>query len=366
MLADQSSPKSDTNTVDYSSLWKQFESEFPTVEHCIEELYRMAGEQLLKCKTCSKPVTDRKLGSRTIWCPYCRRMTWTCAGTFFERMQRPRAWLAIIWFFQRGIPINGWKLHQLSEIAPSSAAYLLKKFATVIRELIPQDSEQVSSALFSPLFAKRSRKTPAGKHPISEEDEFANCRLEDQAALSNFDGRFNLDTQGGLETGGELEPEFDDEHARYVYSLLSHEPARFETLCSQTAFSAGQLSTSLTILELSGLAVRSSGDRYARANRKCLQRNTARTRGDVKSDETAGANINQIIDFIKSTWKGISRKYLQNYLGIFRFLNDKQQRSPESNSLVSACIKYGPIHHEHIIDYVTPPMVQLGIIDKTG
>jgi len=51
---------------------------------------------------------------------------------------------------------------------------------------------------------------------------------------------------------------------REVYDLISHERIHFDTLCEQTEMEAGELSATLTMLELAGLVSREAGDWYTR------------------------------------------------------------------------------------------------------
>lgn len=280
------------------------------------------------------------------------------AGTFFERMRSPRAWLAIIWFFEKGIAINGWKLHELSGIAQSSAFNLLKKFATLMRELLPADGETVSSELFSSLFAKRSRETPARQHPRTEQSEFPTAQA--CSAVSNHSDRgLGSVPDDPLSASRQAttvdEPEIEDGAQRRTYSFLSDEPVHFDMLCQQTNLPAGHLGAALTMLELADLIEPLIGNYYVRKLKK-------RSRASIQSgmaesfNEQTSARVSGIIDFILATWKGISRKYLQNYIGMYRFLAGNSQLRP---SLLDICLQARPVAYKHIIVYVTPPMVTI-------
>lgn len=49
-----------------------------------------------------------------------------------------------------------------------------------------------------------------------------------------------------------------------IYELLSREPMHFDVLCERTGIAPGELSASLTMLELAGVVSRSPGDWYAK------------------------------------------------------------------------------------------------------
>jgi DNA processing protein len=51
-----------------------------------------------------------------------------------------------------------------------------------------------------------------------------------------------------------------------LYTMLSFEPVHFDSLCEQTQMGAGELSATLTMLELAGLVTRHAGDWYSKAN----------------------------------------------------------------------------------------------------
>jgi DprA winged helix domain len=361
-------------SIDLSALWQQFTSEFPTKESCIDEIYRRAPE-LLTCHHCALPLVPSISGARVIRCSSCRKDTRPTSGTFFNRMRSPRAWLAIFWFFDKGVPlIKGWKLHELSGIAPASASDLLRKVATVTRELLPEDSTVVSSEQFRRVFAKRSRETPARKHPCAEEDELRAAQSPDQvtgngetaeerstlsqtAALppllpSEFSGNGDGITPQAMD-----EPEIENDEQRRSYSVLCDQPVHFDILCDQTGLPAGTLSAALTMLELAKLVERRGGDYYLRKTKK--HSNKGLQAGDSATvSEQVAAKVSEIIDFITATWRGISRKYLQNYVGMFWFFIDKDSCS--AASLFDACLRFGPVRYEEMIGYVTRPMVQIG------
>src|SRR5690606_10144194 len=51
---------------------------------------------------------------------------------------------------------------------------------------------------------------------------------------------------------------------REVYELLSAEPMHFDHLCAKTGMQAGELSGTLTMLELAGVVTRHPGEWYTR------------------------------------------------------------------------------------------------------
>jgi hypothetical protein len=286
-------------------------------------------------------------------------------------MRRSKAWLAILWFFEHGVAINGWKLHELSGIAPSSAFNLLKKFATIIQAELPEDAECVPSALFSDTFTKRSRATPAGKHPRSEEEAVARTQDNDSAKLdtdttsSHTHNRADTALASSAECSntenanlpGREGPDIEDDNQRKIYSLLSNEPTHFDALCYKTELPSGTLASALVMLELEGLIERQVGEYYiSKAGSKatsCLQFGESTPISPQVAERAC-----EIISFISATWRGISRKYLQNYLGVFWYITASTRG--DRDRLFTACLRSGPIRRKQFLSYLTPVMVRIG------
>ncbi|HEY9712352.1 MAG TPA: hypothetical protein V6C72_02715, partial [Chroococcales cyanobacterium] len=51
-----------------------------------------------------------------------------------------------------------------------------------------------------------------------------------------------------------------------VFELISSEPVHFDYLCERSGMQAGELSATLTMLELAGIVERQSGDWYTRCS----------------------------------------------------------------------------------------------------
>ena len=350
--------ESAAQAADVYSLWAEFTTKYQTKESCVEELYRRGGSALLRCHHCRQPLEKRKHGARAIECLRCRKETWPMAGTFFHRMKVPRAWLAVIWFLEHGVVLNAWTLHELVGITSSSAFSLLKKFATVIREEMPDDAMTVPSGVFYDLFWKRSRETPARRHPSAEEDDLYSEEA-DNSSHGNGGGEANASTPVNgdctqssspdtLQDLGQLE--------REICLLLSDEPMSLDVLYEQARIPVGTLSATLMMLELANLVIKLPGSLYVRAAVKQSKPGMhAISAGEL--GEEALKSIGDTMQFIASTWHGISRKYLQNYLAVFWCVMDTA-RWPRG-ALFDACLKFGPVFHEQTIAYVTPPIVKI-------
>jgi hypothetical protein len=350
-----------------SHFWRLFNDKFKCEADCVEELHRWLAN-VLKCKHCGSRKLEKPDGRRILKCSYCWKKTWFTAGTFFNRIRSTRPWLAAIWLLERGIIVSISRFHRLVNIAYSSAQAIFKKLMIIINDNIGDDSLPISSGKFSRIFCKRSAQTPARMHPVSEQhrlDEQAEKRLSSSSSDScSFNGNKNT-SPGSHETlpgDGARTNKLDfrlaadvSEFERIVLHLISGEPVQFDKLCFQANMPVGTLSATLTMLELSGLVERLSGDIYRRVN---LETRKSESEQDYPSQESSGiVEISRISAFVCSTFHGISRKYLQFYLCAYWCNFDRRKWHP--GALATECIKSGPIIYKQVLEYVSPPLVKV-------
>jgi hypothetical protein len=212
-----------------------------------------------------------------------------------------------------------------------------------------QNAHEVPSLLFLNTFCKRSRETPAREHPSAEEEE-----VQKHAKRSSPEH----DVESPVAT---YPPSLQDQE-RNILVLISQTPAHFDDLCLGSQMPAPDVSSSLTMLELSGLITRMPGDSYVLA--KSEANFGTHGRSDFGADTAAKAtdqtvkttDKNEFENFVGWFSHGISRKYLQNYLAAFWCYKDRKRWSPQS--LFVACVRYGYISYEEILLYVSPPIVK--------
>jgi DNA-binding MarR family transcriptional regulator len=284
---------------------------------------------------------------------------------------------------EHGVSISSSKFHKLVGIAYASAQAIFKKLTTVISSQMGEETIAVSSADFAPGICKRSRETPARKHPVSEQEvidsqlidhEFeprSSDGMQTEAlpfALAAFIARPDSDTdyQRTLTTTAQLVTAPEENTIlgqlsvpqRNVYEVLSQEPTYFDNLRLCTGMPAGQLSATLTILELEGLVQRMAGDRYVR----CL---TAQpTDASMKPlgpghfvSESTRKTVTAALNFIRINFDGISRKYLQNYLAAYWCHVERSRWAV--GSLLEECLRFGPVTFAEILAYVSPASVKV-------
>lgn len=360
-------------------LLQQFDVLFPTEKDCIEELYKRANEEgLSKCRYCEKQTIERQYGERTVWCTDCRKKTWITSGTFFHGIRAVKPWLAAIWFMENGIILSSSKFHKMIGIAQSSALNIFKKVTTVLEQRMQET--KVSSGLFVGIFCKRSRETPAREHPVSEQKEIEKATKE-----GNLSGEAKSFFAVDIAEKEKIEPidksvlEMSNEEKK-IYDLLSTEPININSLSEKTGFGIQELSVLLTMLELSGTAVRVAGGRYVRNQSgeiddiKVVARDTGPS--DRKNDfivlgETGDNSKNKTprkkrkkqaveacIKFVRHYFHGISRKYVQNYLAGYWWCYS-EAKNKNAGKLLAWCMQYGRLDSSDILAYVSPLLVRM-------
>lgn len=398
--------------------WSEFLVRFPTEESCLAELYRIADAAgLLMCPHCGDHHIASGQSTRVVTCQTCNKQVWLTAHTFFDHMRKSKPWLAAFWLMGNGISIGSPRLQKLVGTAQSSSLHILKKIRRVIHSLLERENAPThDSALFSELFCKRSRETPARKHPIAEQDEVERASSAEEEewqtdkfhkdgsapgksenhlarAASRETSQFALPASvskqvlppdsnskqktigaaidaGGNEATEKLEL---SERESEVYKHLSREPLDFDALCQRARIATNEVSSAITMMELAGVIRRLPGDRYVR----CTSEKSAKAdiksigidkigSGDDNGSDSEWLNhatgrtdrtVTAAINFVLINFHGISRKYLQNYLAAY-WCHVERARWPFS-TLVEACFQYGPVFYRHIVKYVSPTLVRM-------
>jgi len=337
---------SDRSVLDF--YWQKFKRKFPNEDLCLKRLGKVIviGK---KCRFCGNTISHKASGARLIRCQFCLKKQWFTAGTFFHRIRRARAWLAAIFLLENGVAFNAFQFHRLLGIAYSSALFILKKLSVVIQSAMQEaNSEQVSSALFLPLFTKRSRETPAKKSPASEQEA---VETSSEVGLS-ISGDVNAQEEPDETIGSH----FSEPIEKAIFECLSSKPTPYDVVCERVQAPVGQVSAALTMMELSGFINRLPGDQYVR----CSPGSTINSnQGALQSSQKT--LVDKIVAFTLSTFRGISRKYLQNYVSLYWCNADKKRW--KKGALFELCLCFGAVTEEEILAYVTPPVVQVALAE---
>lgn len=354
---------------DLAFLLAQFEIEFPTEEACLAELYRIARIEL-HCHVCDGRNLEIQQDGRTGKCKLCNKNTWFTAGTFLDHMKKPKPRLAAIWLTFRGVILNSSAFSKLLNIAQSTAHDILKWTRFAIQNHMPGDAPLVHSSLFSSVFCKRSRETPARSHPLAEQDAMEKMTLDAEAPSSLIEsgntGNNSTDVYLDLAYEHSLDKyptnlvnnnldvnkaNTDSESCNQeemVWKLLSEAPLHFDVLLERAKIPVSTLSALLVLLELDGKAERYAGNMYVRLVPKPKI---------TSPNQEASAAITAFLDFVRANFGGISRKYLQSYLAVYWCYIAGGQRS--NSVLLQTCFHSLPIDNVKIRAYVSPIWVKL-------
>ena len=335
---------SETERLEY--YWKQFTADFPTEQDCVHELYRRVYGHGIKCLKCNSNRIIELANARIIICRDCKKETYTLSGTFFHNIREARRWLAAMWFTDHAIKLNASSFARLVQVVRATADAIFKKISFVVIKRM-SDLPEISSREFTGIFVRRSRITPAGEHPRAEQSA-----LEMQHSAVSSDLMLNSETeQRDREecSKTDLQSTLSDRE-KNVYNILSTEPVHFETLLQRSGLETGALSASLFLLAMERLVRRDMGDWYS-----LLAPVPSPERSDPLNEQSR-FSIDAFIDFVRCTFNGISRKYLQNYLGWYWCIADRKRWKP--GSLLDECAGFQKTTLKEILEYVSPLIVK--------
>lgn len=152
----------------FCRVWKAFRKAVRSDSAAADMIYRsLRADGRIKC-SCSKPKIKRRRGTRFYVCLGCKSKYWFTSGTLFEGAYRLRAWLAAVWFKERGVAISSSALAVLLDIAQSTALNIQKKVSLVIYRQMDDDAPVFSVARLVAAIIKRSKDSPASCHPRAE------------------------------------------------------------------------------------------------------------------------------------------------------------------------------------------------------
>jgi len=339
---------------------------------CIEAIVQSLGSAAKTCQHCGSVRVSRRYGQRVLRCNACHQRTWILAKTFFGRLKKVRPWLMAIWLMEDGAHLSGGELHRRARISDSSAQSIVKKLSMVVHQAMGKGAELIASLRFLVLFCKRSSETPAQEHPTAEEKGglSKNRAAKENHARSPSTARSPAGVSASYVTAkvqknrtpckladtAQVDQLTTDE--REVYDVLSDQPIYFDTLCNRVTVPINELNVALLNLELAGLAQRTAGHHYIR---NCLYEDLSTGEPEETDPDASAAEssleMKQYVDFIRRTFHGISRKYLQIYLALHWCYVDREAWS--CGRLMTECLRFGPLVFKRIRAYVSPSMVQV-------
>lgn len=363
-----------------SSVWDQFNRLFPTEADCMVKLSAMLNEEDVQRCDCGHTRVERVHSGRIIRCGYCYKKKWLTAGTFFHHIRRARPWLAAIFLMENGVAISASTFHKLVGVAYSTAWTIFKKITVVIQSQMTEEAQGIPSSLFGSIFCRRSRETPARRGAFSEQEAIETSVMADKpgklaqanepaslplaavtvelSSSANCYAAAKLASHTGKDAEAENQAVKLCQAEQQVYDILSEEPVQFDLLCQCTGIQAGKLSSVLTMLELAELAQRMPGDRYVRCTPGKNKKRGDKFIGPGNSlPESTKIAVDRIIHFVQTSFQGISRKYLQNYLA--RYWCHVDRNRWQLSTLLKLCLRFRHVSYKEILDFVSPPLVKM-------
>jgi hypothetical protein len=346
----QNGPPPDRESSVIEPLWQEFCTLYPEDEDCFAELCKLINtNERLRCKKCDGSEIGIGSNMRVGKCISCNGQVWYTAGSFFEGIKKPKAWLGAIWLKGKGVNLSAGLLNRLTKVATSTAWTILKRLDLVVHAQLEleQNAHIVPSYMYASAICRRSLATPANQHPHSEEAEMNSREFETQmppGAESDADGCYT--GPSGTQQLSKLEME--------VLEHLANGKLQFEEVCNLVQQPVGKVSATLAMLDMAGLIERLEGDFYHLAPKPFDRPDLSNS--DQPNPEVV-ASIIATIAYIRSGFHGVSRKYLQLFLASHWCFANRLRWSPES--LLKACSQFPPIKNERIRQFVSPLRVRV-------
>jgi hypothetical protein len=314
----------------------------------------------IACRKCGSRDIGRVSGKRQVRCNQCNFQGSFTAGTFYDRKRNLWLYLFKEWTIEEGLILNSAEFARITGCATSTSQAIEKKYALVFLNAVPENSIEVPSSEFDDIIGRRSKETPARKHPRTEQEpvpENDASKSEQNLSISIFEEKAGTTSSDGAPNAVRslVEPSFwnaQDELSllqKLVFENLSETPTSFDDLLSNTKLTAGSLNAALVLLDLEGLAFSSSVDFYALGRKKVNALN-ARKPAFPRRPE-----VKKFVQYISSVHKFVSRKCLQLYLAVAW---SRMASSPwQKGAITKLCLQHGPVRDEVALSFVSPLLV---------
>lgn len=337
-------------------VYDEFLEKFQSSEACLQELCRISQVEQC-CKNCLSVDVEVIENGRAGKCFQCKCITWFTAGTILAHIKDPKARLAAIFLTTAGVVLNSVEFSKLVLISQSSALGILNWLRISALPLLSSKSELVHSSHFSSVFCRRSRETPAGSHPVAEQEamEETQASLVDQNSDSDTDDRSmkgNIEPTAILSDNidGSQTGEFETQRILHLLSR-SNESLSFDQICHNSTLEVGSLSALLVLLELKDQVKRLKGDYYEIYVQK--------PKPAIPKQQTLEAIAN-FIQFVQCYFGGISRRYLQPYLSAF-WLYKTASNPAQDQAILRMLSLEQSIDSNGVKDFITPLWVNFAV-----
>lgn len=328
-----------------SSCLPAFYSLVPDEETALDLILQVQIQQRRLCCKCGYVFESatRSMYERSVKCKVCRRKIYFTVGTLYEGATNVRARLGAVWLMEHGAVVTSTKLNQLFGIATSTGLSIINTIGAFIEAIrgssFEEASERVNCPIFGEIMIKRSRITGAYEHASAVPDEVA---VSDVDAGTNADsGQFNQSASSSNDLG-----DLD----RAVLALISATPISVDSICQKVDQPAGAVGAALTMLEILGYISSTPGNSFVRPSSQKRESCSFESAKLLEFIEAAVRNI-------KAIRQGVSRKYLQLYLGAFWCFFDHEFWQEGALLLVSLDSSLSP--DRNLFDYESPLVVSV-------
>jgi hypothetical protein len=328
-----------------SSCLPAFYALVPDEETALDLILQVQIQQRrLRCK-CGYVFESatRAMYERRVKCKVCRRKIYFTVGTLYEGVANVRARLGAVWLMEHGAVVTSTKLNQLFGIATSTGLSIINSIGAFIEAMrgsrFEEASERVNCPIFGEIMIKRSRISGAYEHASSVPAEVADSDVD--AGTNADSGHFNQSASSSDDLG-----DLD----RAVLALISAAPISVDSICQKVDQPAGAVGAALTMLEILGHISSIPGNSFVRPTSPKRESCSVESPKLLEFIEAAVQNI-------KAIRQGVSRKYLQLYLGAFWCFFDNEFWQEGSLLLVSLDSSLSP--DRNLFDYESPLMVSV-------
>ncbi|HEY9787357.1 MAG TPA: hypothetical protein V6D17_18350 [Candidatus Obscuribacterales bacterium] len=356
----------------------ELKEKLPNDKECWEFIIQKGIEEgIVRCHYCGCREIKRGYGERKANCSQCKKEIWVLADTFFADIKKIFPYLAAITLCEKGLKVSIAAFSKMLKVAYSTAWLIDKKLNFIVQDVLQNESKEIPSASFISLFSRRSRQTPAGRHPLAEESGWSETSCEHWSAQKGApDSRRShdeaaqpldmatsalLDELGSADNTTVRDVSDLGVKERQVFETISSCPIASDEILSQTGLEDKDLSVILTILEIDGLITRLPGDRYVRVDACNAKQSDASPSTGNEIDEQTGNLIERFIVFVHRIFFGISRKYVQLFLAGHWCYEDRRRWG--IGSLFKACLHSGPFTRDMILSYDSPALLKACPLD---
>lgn len=334
--------------------WEKFLIKHPDEKACSIFAVKMHFKDLIiSCSLCGFANECTEPEKRNLKCAKCKKKIWILSGTFFRKVRRFQPWIAAIWFIERGVEITAAELARLVGVATSTALAIFKKLSVVVESRMENKIDLIASAKFIKAFVRRSRETPAGKHP-REEENTAFLKAGNKSDRAHHAHQMHKAQRAPRPALTQAELDLEDqligETEKHILSFLTLTPIRFDKLLRLTGLCIEIFSAAIMNLELFDLLERMPGDQFILGVRaEISQSQSAQGSKSIKQTDDLVAKF---LEFVRTNHGGLSRKYLQCYVSLLWAFADK--KTWKKGSLIKACAAFREVTDDELIAYVTP------------